>query len=178
MKKMLIAAAFICAAAAFAAEIKIDFNAAAPWKAMRNHGQRLKFETKEVQGKKATVVTPAPNPKNKGTDTAFSLATDKFSVKGKKTVTVKFSFLATKGMSGFTGGGWWCTAVHWYDAANKDLPKSTTIALPAATGAFQTVTKEVAVPANAASAYVHFGFDYPNIDGKKSFAITDVTVTY
>ncbi len=176
MKKMLLLTAVLFAAASFAAELKIDFNAATPWKEIRNHSKRLQFENKEFKGKKATVVTLAP--KTKPADTALSLATPRFSVKGKKSITVKFTFLATKGMKGYVGGGWWNSAVRWYDAANKEVTPAVPLTMPVATGEWQSVTREAPVPAKAVSAYVHFGFDHPNIGLKDIFAITDVVITY
>ena len=175
MKKMLFLAAAFISVALCAAEIKIDFSAPSPWGSVRNHGKRVIIENKEFQGKNGTVVTyPA---KVKPADTAFSLGTAKFSVKGKKSITVKYTWTAAKGMSGFTGGAWWRSAVQWYDAANKELPAAL-LPLAPATGTWQSVTREIPVPAGAVSAYVHFGFDYPNITNATFFAITDVIVAY
>ena len=176
MKKSLIFAAFAILFTAAAAELKIDFNAAKPWKEMRNHSKRVKFETKEFQGKKATVVNFAAV--DKATDTAFSLETPSFAVKDKKEVTVKFDFAAAKGMQGFTGGGTWCMAVRFYDSAKKEITPVNYIKLPAATGAWQSVSQKIAVPANAVTALAHFGFDNPNITAQNFFAITNVSIVY
>lgn len=175
MKKMLFLAAAFISATLFADDIKINFSAPSPWGSVRNHSKRVIIENKEFQGKKATVVTYPAN--TKPADTAFSLGTAKFSVKGKKSITVKYTWAAAKGMSGFTGGAWWRSAVQWYDAANKEIPAAL-LPMGNATGAYQSVTKEIPVPAGAVSAYVHFGFDYPNITPANFFAITDVVVTY
>lgn len=176
MKHILLSAAVFMLFSAFAAELKIDFSAASPWKIMRNHSKRVKFEHKEFKGKKATVVSLVPNVR--GTDTAFSLATDFFPVKGKKSAAVKFTFLAAKGMKDFKGGGYWCSAVRFFDAKNKEIMPESRIILPPATGAYQDVSQEIAVPANAVKAYCHFGFDNPNITKNNIFAITDVVITY
>ena len=176
MKKILLLTALFALLSTFADEMKLDFNSGAPWKIMRNHSKRVKFETKEFKGRKATVVTIVPE--NKEVDTAFCLASDFFTVKDKKSVSVKFTFLAAKGMKDFKGGGYWCSAVRFYDSAKKEILPENRIILPPATGAYQTVTQEFNVPANAHSAIVHFGFDNPNITKNNIFAITDVVVTY
>ena len=119
MKKLLLISAVSMVFTAFAAEMKLDFSSPAPWKIMRNHSKRVKFETKEFKGKKATVVSHLPD--IKGSDTAFSLATDFFTVKDKKSVNVKFSFLAAKGMKDFKGGGYWCNAVRFFKADGKEI---------------------------------------------------------
>ena len=175
MKKMLFLAVSFIAAALCADEIKIDFNASSPWKEVRNHSKRLTFENKEFLGKKATVVSLPAN--TKPCDTAFSLGTAKFSVKGKKAITVKYTWAGAKKMNGFKGGAWWRSAVQWYDGANKEIP-ATLLPMAAATGAYQSVTREIPVPAGAVTAYVHFGFDSPNITPTTFFAITDVSVIY
>ena len=176
MKKIFTAAAALLALSTFGAELKIDFNAASPWKTMGNHAQNVKFEHKEFKGKKATVVTLSATAK--GTDTAFSLATDSFSVKGKKSITVKFTCLGTKGMKDFKGGGRWCSAVRFSDGAKKEIAPVAAITLQPATGEYQNMTVTIPVPAKAETALLHFGFDNPNITKTNIFAITDVTVIY
>ena len=176
MKKLLLISAVSMVFTAFAAEMKLDFSSPAPWKIMRNHSKRVKFETKEFKGKKATVVTLANEVKTG--DTAFCLATDLFDVKDKKSVKVKFSFLAAKGMKDFKGGGYWNNSVRFYDSAKKEILPQAHIILPPATGAYQEVTQEFPVPPQAVKAVVHFGFDNPNITKNNIFAITDVVITY
>ena len=176
MKKTLLLISAFALFALSAAELKVDFNAASPWKTMRNHSHRVKFETKEFKGKKATVVTLANEVKTG--DTAFCLATDFFSVKDKKIVKVKFSFLAAKGMQDFKGGGYWNNSVRFYDSAQKEILRETHIILPPATGAYQEVSQEFPVPAKAVTALLHFGFDNPNITKNNIFAIADVVITY
>ena len=50
MKKMLFLVVSFVAAALCADEIKIDFNAKAPWKDVRNHSKRVTIENKEFLG--------------------------------------------------------------------------------------------------------------------------------
>ena len=176
MKKTLLLTAFALLFTAAAAELKIDFNAEKPWKEMRNHSKRVKFETKEFQGKKATVVTFAAI--DKATDTAFSLETPSCAVKDKKEVTVKFDFAGAKGMQDFKGGGTWCMAVRFYNSAKKEITPVNYIKLPAANGSWQSVTQKIAVPAGAVTALAHFGFDHPNITAQNFFAITNVSIVY
>ena len=176
MKKMLLPVCALAFLTLPGAEMKLDFTSSSPWKVMRNHSHRVKFETKEFKGKKATVVTLANEVKTG--DTAFCLATGFFNVKDKKSVTVKFSFLAAKGMKDFKGGGYWNNSVRFYDSANKEILPQAHIILPPATGAYQKVTQEFPVPAQAVKAVVHFGFDNPNITKNNIFAVTDVVITY
>jgi hypothetical protein len=176
MKMLLVLFAVCLSLTGFAAELKIDFTAEKPWEFMRNHGNRVKISHKEVKGKKATIVSL--NHDVSGTDTAFSLGTPLFPVKGKKTITVKFTFCTAAGMKDFTGGGFWSTGVRWCDNNQKEVATFTRIPLPPATGKFQTVTQEIDVPEKALNACVHFGFDTPNITKNILFVITDVVITY
>lgn len=176
MKKTFVLIALFLFVSAFAAEMKIDFSAPSPWKEMRNHSKRVKFENKEFKGKKATVVSIVPDVK--GTDTAFSLFTKMFPVKGRKEITVSFAFLGSKGMKDFKGGGYWCSAVRFYNSARKEILPESRIILPPATGTYQNVVRQIPVPAGAVNAFVHFGFDNPNITKNNIFAITDVVITY
>ena len=176
MKMLLALCAFCLTFGSFAAELKIDFTAEKPWAFMHNYSKRVKFEHKDIKGKKATVVSL--NPEGTGSDTAFSLGTPLFPVKGKKSITVKFTFCTAAGMKDFTGGGFWSTGVRWCDSNKKEVATFTRIPLPPATGKFQTVTQEVDVPENAPNACVHFGFDTPNITKNIPFIITDVVITY
>ena len=160
----------------FATELKIDFSAPQPWAFMRNHSNRVKFEHKDVKGKKVTLVSL--NHEVSGSDTAFSLGTPFFPVKGKKRITVKFTFCTAAGMKDFTGGGFWSTGVRWCDNNRKEVATFTRIPLPPATGKYQTVTQEIDVPEKALNACVHFGFDNPNITKNILFVITDVVITY
>ena len=155
MKKMLLPVCALAFLTLPGAEMKLDFTSSSPWKVMRNHSHRVKFETKEFKGKKATVVTLA-----------------------NEVNTVKFSFLAAKGMKDFKGGGYWNNSVRFYDSANKEILPQAHIILPPATGAYQEVTQEFPVPAQAVKAVVHFGFDNPNITKNNIFAVTDVVITY
>lgn len=176
MRSLLLLTLLFFAAGTFAAEVKTDFNSPTPWLVMNNRSKRVKFETKVFKGKKATLVTLAPD--GKSGDTAFCLATKVFTVKGKKSIKVEFSFLAAKGMKDFKGGGYWCPSVRFYDGAKKEITPESRLIIPPGTGAYQHVVCEVSVPAGAVYAVAIFGFDTPNITKNNIFAITDVTISY
>ena len=174
MKNKLIFAAMLAGVLCGAQEFKLDLDASNPWKSISNFGNRLKFETREINGKKAYVATFVQRDKSK--DTAFTLVAPDYAVAGKQQITVTIQFQSWKGMKIAPGALRFVSAIRWFDEAGKEITPMTKIALPAGTGEIQTFSETFAVPANAKSANLQIGFDVPNIGENQMFAIFDLQI--
>ena len=170
MKIRAVLAALLVCAAIPAQEVRVNPDAEQPWKKTLNYRRALKIELKELQGKKAFVVSGAPG------DTAFAFITPDLPVKGKKSVSVRFTFMGPAGMKNFSGGGF-CNALRWYDDSGKELLPMTKFKLPDANGGFQEFKGAFPVPEKAAVVNLQIGFDNPNLEPGKSFAVTDVLLS-
>ena len=143
MKLCTVLAAILVCAAIPAQEVRVDPDAEQPWKKTLNYRKALKIELKEFQGKKAFVVSGAPG------DTAFAFITPDLPVKGKKSVSVQFKFMAAAGMKNFSGGGF-CHALRWYNASGKEILPMTKFKLPDGNGSFREFKGTFSVPDGAA----------------------------
>lgn len=170
MKIRTVLAVLLACAALPAQEVRVDPEAEQPWKKTLNYRKALKIELKELQGKKAFVVSGAAG------DTAFAFITPDLPVTGKKSVSVRFEYMATAGLKNFSGGGF-CNALRWYDASGKELLPMTKFKLPDANGSFQKFSGSFPVPEKAAVVNLQIGFDNPNLEPGKTFAVTDVLVS-
>ena len=170
MKIGTVLAALLFCAAVPAQEVRVAPGAEQPWKKTLNYRKALKIELKELQGKKAFVVSGGAG------DTAFAFITPDLPVSGKKNVSIRFNYMATAGMKNFSGGGF-CNALRWYDASGKELLPMTKFKLSDANGSFQEFKGTFPVPEKAATVNLQIGFDNPNLEQGKTFAVTDVLVS-
>ena len=169
MKIHIAAAALLICAAIPAQEVRVDPEAEQPWKKTLNYRKALKIELKDFQGKKAFMVSGASG------DTAFAFITPDFPVAGKKSVSIEFKYMASPGMRNFSGGGF-CNALRWYDVSGKELLPMTKFKLSDGNGNFTEYKGTFPVPEKAAVVNLQIGFDNPNVEPGKNFAVADVRV--
>lgn len=174
MNGKLIFAAMLAGVLCGAQEFKLDLDAPNPWKSISNYKDRLKFETREINGKKAYVATFVK--RDKGKDTAFTLVAPDYAVAGKQQISVTIQFQSWKGMKIMFSVQRFVSAIRWFDKAGKEISPMTKIVLPVGTGEIQTFSKSFAVPANAKTANLQIGFDLPDISEKNMFAVFDVQI--
>ena len=173
MKKIILCTLALAGTALLAQEYKIDFNAQSNrWTTLRNHGYRLEIKNGVLKKKPATIVTLAKNQRS-NVDTAFALVSQKFPVKGKKTIDISGEILIPAKQTVGGSGGSFQNAVHFFDAKGKALKVPfTPFKVPAGTGDFMPFKATVAIPAGAASATIQLGYDYPNIQKNQTFAVS------
>lgn len=174
MKEKLIFAAMLAGVLCGAQEFKLDLDAPNPWKSISNYGNRLKFETKKINGRKAYVASFVKLDESK--DTAFTLVAPDYVVAGKQQITVTIQFQSWKGMKIIPATHRFVSAIRWFDKAGKEITPMTKIDLPVGTGEIQTFSKTFAVPVNTQSANLQIGFDVPNIDKGQMFAVFDMQI--
>ena len=174
MKEKLIFAAMLAGILCAAQEFKLDLDSSNPWKSIDNYGNRLNFETRKINGKKAYVVTFAEVDESK--NTAFALVAPDYIVAGKQQITVTIQFQGWKRMKIVPSVYRFMSAIRWFDKAGVEITPMTKISLPTGTGEIQTFSETFAVPAKARSANVQIGFDVPDIRENHMFAIFDLQI--
>ena len=142
---------------------------------INNYCKRISVSAKEVDGEKCTELKL----NRKDCDTAFSLCSDRFPVRGgsgfRLTVRVRGTYSLKEAQGQWGRGG---TYLGWYDADGHRLVTELHFVLPCDDKGWQDVSVVGHVPADAVEAFVVIGTDSPNFKEGQRICLSQVTFVH
>lgn len=139
-----------------------------------NYDNRITFDVRDCAGERALVLT---NCVKKYRDTAWSLVSGRFPVTGGADGYVRIrSFGTSRHLETPRGTDDRVCQVKWFDAKGRPVACPVRFGVRAFRERWGETYVNVKVPADAAFATVGLGCDYPNLEGGKFLAVSEIEV--